>query len=267
MRRHSIGAALFLALWFPAIATAWDARAHDAVLQEAIRSLSKPLKGFYERHRREMPSQSPDRTKLDHGPDRRFAIDRIAPFPFRDVPRTEADLGTRLGEEAKAVGRLPWLVRESYERLLAGMRAGDKGVILTESDAIASLIAELHNPLALSENSDGQKAGQPGLWVRFSERFPARMARLEVDADAAHLIDDPAGYVFSIMGSSYVWLDNIIHADGLARTQDPSYSGVYFETLDERAGSILRDRLSWAARDAASYWYTAWIAAGRPALR
>jgi hypothetical protein len=37
--------------------------------------------------------------------------------------------------------------------------------------------------------------------------------------------------------------------------------------LARRLGPILRERLSSAAEDAGSYWYTAWTAAGRPALR
>ena len=32
-------------------------------------------------------------------------------------------------------------------------------------------------------------------------------------------------------------------------------------------GPILRDRLSQAAGDVGSYWYTAWTAAGRPELK
>jgi hypothetical protein len=37
--------------------------------------------------------------------------------------------------------------------------------------------------------------------------------------------------------------------------------------FEQRAGRILRDRLSQAAGDVGSYWYTAWTAAGRPELR
>jgi hypothetical protein len=88
-----------------------------------------------------------------------------------------------------------------------------------------------------------------------------------LDGDTAHLIDDPKGYVFSILLSSYIWIDNILYADEIAHRPDPGYGGVYYEGLDDRAGKILRERLSWAARNTASYWYTAWTAAGRPELK
>ena len=214
-----------------------------------------------------MPGLSPEARSSEHGLERRFAIDRITPFPFRDLPRTEADFTARFGDDAKTIGRLPWLAHESYERLVTAFKGGDKGVLLKESDTLSDLLADLHNPLALSDNADGQKAGQHGLWVRFTDRFPSRVHSLGLKADGAHLIDDPAGYLYSIVNGTYIWLDNVLYADDLAHRQDPAYGGVYYETLDERAGRILIERLSWAARDVASYWYTAWTAAGRPEMK
>lgn len=260
--------ALFVLIAVPGTeARAWSAAAHHEVAHKAIDALPGALKGFYKRHRLEMPSLSPEARSTEHGQDRRFAVDRVAPFPFRNLPRTEADFVARFGEDGKNLGRLPWLIRESYDKLVAAYKGGEKDVILKESDTLAGLLADLHNPLALTDNADGQKTDQPGLWVRFSERFPGRASSLGLDADAAHLIDDPTGQVFAIVSGSYIWIDNILHADDLARRYDPAYTGVYYEALDERAGKTLRERLGWAARNVASYWYTAWTAAGRPELR
>jgi hypothetical protein len=248
-------------------AWAWSTAAHQEVTLEAIDASPGGLKDFYKRHRLEMPGLSPDARSSDHGLERRFAIDRLVPFPFRDLPRTEADFLAKFGDEGKAIGRLPWLARESYDRLVAAFKGGDKQAILKESDTLADLVADLHNPLALSDNADGQKAGQHGLWVRFTERFPSRARSLSLKADGAHLIDDPAGYMYSIVSGTYVWLDNVLYADDLAHRQDPAYGGVYYENLDEKAGRILVERLGWAARNVASFWYTAWTAAGRPEMK
>jgi hypothetical protein len=250
----------------PASAWAWGPATHTQVMQEATGVLPGALKGFYQRHKLEVPSLSPNVRPAPEGPERRFAIDRLAPFPFREIPRKESDFDSHFGDDAKGVGRLPWLIQESYPKLVAAFRENDKEVILQESDTLAALITDLHNPLALTDNADGQKTGQPGLWTRFAEKFPAR-SHVKFGADGAYLIDDPATYVFSIVASTYVWLDNVLYADEQARRQDPSYGGVYYESMDRHAGSILRDRLSWASRDVASYWYTAWITAGKPELR
>jgi hypothetical protein len=248
------------------LALAWSTAAHQEVTLKAIDVLPGGMKSFYKKHRLEMPGLSPEARSSEHGLDRRFALDRVTPFPFRDLPRTEADFITRFGEDGKKIGRLPWLARESYDRLVTAFKGGDKATILKESDTLADLVADLHNPLALTDNADGQKAGQHGLWVRFTERFPSH-AKLGLHADGAHLIDDPTGYMYSIMSGSYIWVDNILYADDLAHRHDPSYAGVYYEMLEERAGRILDDRLGWAARDVASFWYTAWTAGGRPEMQ
>ena len=36
-------------------------------------------------------------------------------------------------------------------------------------------MTDLHNPLALTDNADGQKTGQHGLWVRFTLKLPEAM--------------------------------------------------------------------------------------------
>jgi hypothetical protein len=252
----------------PAPAWAWGELAHRRVTTEAIETLPRGLKTFYKDHRLEIPSLGLEPTPPADTPERRFALDALAAFPFADLPRTEAALKARHPEAAARVGRLPWLVHESYGRLVEAFRGGDKAKILAESDVLAALVADLHNPLALSENADGQKTEQHGLWIRFTDRLPGAMERgLKLDPEAARLLDEPAAYVFSMMTAVYVWLDNLLHADELAKRGKAGYTEIYYESFEIRAGRLLRDRLGEAAADVGSYWYTAWTAAGRPALR
>lgn len=260
-------------------AGAWSPGVHEQVTGHAMDTLPKPLKQFYKAHRLEMPSVTPPGEEeeedaeeaaappVGEGAERRFAADALVPFPFADLPRSEAEVKTRFPEKAASVGRLPWLIQESYGRLVDAFKAKDKVKILAESDTLASLVTDLNNPLALTENFDGQKTGQPGLWLRFSDKLPEAMGkRLELGPDAARYLDDPRGYVFSAMNRCYVWVDNILYADDLARRGKAGYSEIYFESLRLRAAALVKDRLSAAAEDAGSYWYTAWTAAGKPDL-
>ncbi|PYQ13237.1 MAG: hypothetical protein DMF80_15100 [Acidobacteria bacterium] len=248
-------------------ATAWGPVAHQAVNSHAIDTLPKGLKPFYKNHRLELPSLSPEAVIPEEGLDRRFAVDRLVPFPFADAPHTEAEMKAHYAEIGEKVGRLPWLIEQSYERLVEAFKARDKNRILAESDQLAGLVADLHNPLALTDNADGQKTGQHGLWARFTIRLPEAMQnRLKLDPDAAHYLDDPRSYLFAMINDTYVWLDNLLYQEDLAHRGQGGYTELYYEMFEQRAGRILRDRLSQAAGDVGSYWYTAWTAAGRPEL-
>jgi hypothetical protein len=249
-------------------ATAWGSTVHQAVHARAIETLPGGLKPFYKNHRLEIPSLSLEPTVPPEGLERRFAIDRLLPFPFAEFPRSEAAAQARFGDALGQAGRLPWLLRESYARLVEAFKAGDKQRILEESDTLAGLVTDLHNPLALTDNADGQKTGQHGLWIRFTERFPDSMGGgLKLTPDAAQFLDDPNEYVFSLMNDTYVWLDNLLYEEELSKRGKSGYTEIYFDDLSARVGPILRARLSEAAGRAGSFWYTAWTSAGRPELK
>ena len=247
-------------------AGAFGPAAHQAVTSRAIETLPKGLKPFYKAHRLEIPSLSLDAEAAEEGPERRFPVDRLLSFPFAELPRSESATKARYGD-ALGPARLPWLIQESHERLVAAFRARDKEKILAESDALAGLVADLRNPLTLTDNADGQKTGQHGLFVRFSVRLPEAMGpRLKLEPDAARFLDDPQEYLFSMVKGTYVWLDNLLYEEDLARRGRSGYGELYYEALELRAGRLLRQLLTSAAQDAGSYWYTAWTQAGRPPL-
>jgi hypothetical protein len=252
----------------PRPAQAWGPAAQQPVVSHAIEVLPKGVKSFYKAHKLEMPSLALEPVFPEDSPERRFAIDKLMPWPFADVPRSEKEMKARFGDPGTAIGRLPWLIQESYARLVEDFKTGDKVKILNDSDNLALLVAEIHNPLALTENSDGQKTGQHGLWIRANVKLPEAMKdRLKVNPDSARFLDDPNDYVFSMIEGSYVWLDNLLYADLLAKKSKQGYGEIFFESFEIRLGRALSDRLARAAEDASSYWYTAWTAAGRPELK
>jgi hypothetical protein len=238
------------------------------VVEAAIDTLPKQMKPFYKAHRAELPSQALEPEFAPRTPERRFLVDRLLPFPFTDLPRSEDALKKKYGEKAVGVGRLPWLIQESYARLVEAMKARDKQRILTESDVLGALIVDIHTVVNLTDDFDGQKTGQHGLYVRFTEKLPQWAAKeLKLSPDAARYLDDPKEYVFSMMTATYVWLDNVLYLEDLAKRGKPGYGDIYFEDLARRVAPILRERMKHAAEDVGSYWYTAWTVAGRPELQ
>jgi hypothetical protein len=69
------------------------------------------------------------------------------------------------------------------------------------------------------------------------------------------------------MNATYVWLDNILYIEDLAKRGKSGYAESYYDDLIRRAGPILKERLARAAEDVGSFWYSAWTAAGRPELK
>lgn len=255
----------------PQVALAWGPHAHRKVTEKAIHTLPGDLKDFYEDHRFEMETLAFDDPELATPVDEsqnHFAVDRLESFPFTDLPWREKPLLERYGAATEGMGRLPWLIDESYQRLVEAFKQRDKALILSESDLLARLVTDLHNPLALTDNSDGQKTGQPGLWVRFSQKLPEAMGDdLDIRSDAAHYLDEPLNFVFSMINANYVWVDNILYLDELAKRGKSSYTQIYYESLIDRAGKIVNERLSEACEHSGSYWYSAWTEAGRPELK
>lgn len=257
---------LALVILAPGSAFAWSDAVYRLVMRKAIDTLPKAEKRYFEDHKYEMPSLTPDEDPPVRPEGRRFAIDLLGTFPFGDLPREEPAVQAKA--DPRVVGRLPFLLLEAQTRLVEAFKSGDKEKILREADAVAILAADLNNPLALTENFDGQKTDQPGLSKRFTSQLPEGMeGRLKLNPEAARLLENPRDYVFGSMVRGHVWVDNILYADSLAHRGKSSYGGPYFEALELRAGRLLGEILSNAAADVGSFWYTAWTEAGRPELR
>jgi len=266
VKKLSRAAACLLIALLPATSFAWSDAVYRLVIRKAIDTLPKAQKKFFEDHRYEMPSLTPDEDPPVRPDGRRFALDLVGVFPFVDVPQDEA--AAKAKADPRRVGRLPFLLLEAHGRLVEAFKSGDKERILQEADAVAILAADLNNPLALAENFDGQKTDQPGLQKRFSSQLAETMeGRLKLNPEAARLLENPRDYIFGAMVRNHVWVDNILYADRLAYRGKSSYGGAYFEALELRSGRLLGEILSNAAADAGSFWYTAWTEAGRPALR
>ena len=56
-------------------------------------------------------------------------------------------------------------------------------------------------------------------------------------------------------------------ASSIAKRGQSGYTALYYDSLADKAGGLLKERLVEATTDVGSYWYTAWTAAGRPELK
>ena len=61
-------------------------------------------------------------------------------------------------------------------------------------------------------------------------------------------------------------LDSVILADMRARERLPDYTDEYFDRFYSQIGATVMRAINDSAHDAGSYWYTAWLNAGKPEL-
>jgi hypothetical protein len=73
--------------------------------------------------------------------------------------------------------------------------------------------------------------------VRFSTKLSEAMdKKLNFGGETARLIDDPKGYVFSMITQTYIWLDNLLYLEELAKRGQSGYTELYYETLARKVG-------------------------------
>jgi hypothetical protein len=109
--------------------------------------------------------------------------------------------------------------------------------------------------------------GQTGLAQRFGVRLIDKYSNFFMlhPAEAAK-IEDPTDYAFGIVLESNSWVDRVLLADLRARRGLADYSEDYLDRFYTQIGGTVTQKINAAAHDAGSYWYTAWLNAGRPKL-
>jgi hypothetical protein len=257
---------LFMVLGLSGETYSWDESADRVVLNKAIDALPKQMKKFYEERENSLLALVEDPVEM--GSRLLFEVDRLSEFPFEDVPTSRQAAVDKYGEDAIAeAGDLPWRIADTYGKLVEAFRQTDIEAIESLSAQIAFQLGELHNPVNVSRNGDGEPIDQQGLRERFDQRLLEVYGdKLDVETPTSIYLDRPNEYVFHIVRRAYVWVDNILLDDYIARQGVGSYDRFYYEGLWLRASVILSQMFESLARDISSFWYTAWVEGGKPEL-
>jgi hypothetical protein len=189
-------------------------------------------------------------------------------FPYLDLPHDFKQAVEKLGGgRINRNGLLPWHVGEYSLRLTNALKAQKWDEAKEAAAALGHYVADAHDPLHTTSNYDGQLTEQTGLGARFGATLIDRFQGFFIFRPApATKIDDPTEYAFGAVLESHTWVDQIVLADREALEGLRDYNDDYFDRFYTRIGSIAVREINDAAHDTGSYWYTAWLNAGRPAL-
>ncbi|MFQ5789290.1 MAG: hypothetical protein ACE5JI_02330 [Acidobacteriota bacterium] len=245
---------------------AWNEVGHRRSVEKAIEALPKPVKDFYKQRRNRLLEQVQDPSL--RAPRLVFEVDRLEPFPFEELPETREAAVAKYGEDKIGdVGDLPWRLVEAHQKLVEAFKEMDTEAIEAISAEVAYYVGEMYVPANLSRDGDGGPIGQEGLRERFDSRLLEMFGdKLKLDTPSARYLDRPAEYAVSIARKSYVWVDNLLLNDYIARLGVTSYDRFYYDGLWLRVSWLVKQLLEDSARDISSFWYTAWNLAGKPDL-
>ena len=185
-------AAGLLVVMLTSAAFAWADRTHQLIVEEAVARLPEPLRGllaepsFMERLKKAAIEPDERRKRLEKEaasapPERREAlykqaagekrkhyldIDAITsePPPFEHFPRDRAAAEKEFGAKAfEEHGTVPWAAEAAFGALTDAMARGQADEILRAAGDLAHYAADLHMPLHVSRNFNGQLTGNEGL--------------------------------------------------------------------------------------------------------
>ena len=196
-------------------------------------------------------------------------IDIYGPYPFVELPHDYDEAVAKFGvEDVTTRGLATWCIAKYTQSLSEAMKSGDAEKIVETAGALAHYIEDLHMPLHVVKNYNGQLTNQHGVHQRFEDDMvDAYAEQIPLTPKMASELADPLEAAFDIVLDSYVYADNLLHADRRAKLGEDTYGASYLEKFFQFSGWIAVRRMSDAATATASYWYTAWLHAGKPELK
>ncbi|MGH9327082.1 MAG: hypothetical protein ACRD2B_10440 [Terriglobia bacterium] len=269
----NVAGLILLTLLASPVCLAWGPQAHRLTTRRAVDTLPPTMKSFFQAHLPDLlahvndPSQwmKKDRyERLRHY----ICLDAYGRFPYLKLPHSYQQAIQQYGK--RRIGRrgtLPWQIGAFSLRLTDELHHEKWSEALEDAAVLGYYVTDAHDPLNTTENYDGQLTGQAGLAARFGSDLIQRYKNFMLfRADPAVKIDDPTEHAFQIVLESNTWVDRILLADRNALDDLPGYNEDYFDRFDTAVSSIVMEELGHAAHDIGSYWYTAWVNAGQPAL-
>lgn len=247
-------------------AFAWGSTGHSHITGGAIPHLPEPLRSFFTTNATTIRSQAAQEPSGRHYID----IDVYPEFAAGAFPHDASVLIAKYGYSyVEQNGMAPWTYAnyvQSLTNLMASAKTKQDWLnLIPTAAAQAHYIEDMHNPLHLTENYDGQDTGNNGVHSRYESQMISRnLNSLTFAAAQAEyqttLLDD----VFDGIDIHYQFVDDIMAADTAARAAAGSYNTTYYNSLWSQTGDFTRVLFQEASEAVADGWYTAWVNAGSP---
>ena len=247
----------------------WGGTGHSHITEGAVLHLPQPLRHFFQDNSVYIAAQAAIEPPSTHYID----IDYYPEFFAGTLPHSYSALVAIYGVtvvEDNGVG--PWNAGTYTTTLSSQMAAATTATawsnLRATAGALAHYVEDLHNPLHLTMDYNGQRSGHTGIHSRYESSMITRHLTSDLPIMPApdQCIYRPSivDAIFDSIDVNYWYVDDIMAADGLAKAADPGYHTTYYNVLWANTGTFTRVLFQDASEMVASAWYTAWINAGAP---
>ena len=221
----------------------------------------------------------------DEGPRHYIDLDHYGTYPFDSLPRSWIAAANKFGDDSlKNHGIVPWWTVIMLQRLTNAFKEKNKSKILKLSAEIGHYIADAHVPLHTSSNHNGQLTNQIGIHGFWESRVPELLADDEFDffIGKALYISNPSQFIWQRVLESAKSVDSVLSIEKSLTTEFGAeqkyafenrngkivrqYSNLFTRTYNMKLLGMVERRMRASIFAVASFWYTAWVNAGRPTL-
>jgi hypothetical protein len=272
----------------------WGVIGHERINRGAVLALPKPLQTFFYNHIDYITQEStvPDlrRNVLnDKAEPPRHYFDMENFGDVTTFPKTMDEAQKKYDEKFLTKnGILPWHIQDLMTKLTKAFKDKRKNEILFIAGDLGHYIADAHMPLHTSDNHDGQNTNQKGIHSLWESRLPELFVKdYKLNATEGIYLEDVDKAIWELMFDTHSLVEPLLAADKKLRTSTLEnnmfvtddngvivknkyggtlYSDEYATRFHTELNGMVEKQMRKAVTVTASFWYTAWVNAGKPDL-
>lgn len=285
---------LLLLLPISILLISWGTFGHEHINRAAVLALPQPIQTFFYNHIDYITQEStvPDLRKYtlnDKTENPRHFID-LENFGSADsLPKSMEEAKKKYDEKfLQQNGTLPWHWQDMMQKLTRAFKEKRKTEILFLAADLGHYIGDAHMPLHTSANHDGQLTNQKGIHAFWESRIPELYGNnYNYFVHEAKFIDNIDKEIWNIVFDSHRLKDsvlivdkelrkkfgeeNIFEKDSKGNIRKGKFGQTYFTNEYAKAyhtalNGMIEKQLKKAIVATSSFWYSAWINAGKPNL-
>ena len=268
----------------------WGFYAHQKINYQAVFLLPPQMLVFYKPSLQFLSDHAVDPDKRRYvleqeGPRHYIDLDHYGAYPFDSLPQRWDEAVARYSEDTlQRYGVAPWWLQVMHHRLVAAFKDRHAAHILKLSAEIGHYMADIHVPLHVSSNHNGQLTGQQGIHGFWESRLPELLAEREWNffIGRASYIANPGSFIWQRVLESARAADTVLRYERELSATFPhdqkfafetrggavvrQYSSAFATAYDRKLHGMVERRMRQSIEAVASFWFTAWVDAGQPDL-